>query len=83
MARLQASISYRYFAKSRPDLVAMPFHSHAYYEFYYFHHGKGNYLIGDKIFILHRGESVLNDLTFSMSPIPDLLMGVGVNLYWR
>lgn len=70
MARLKASISYRYFAKARPEMMEMPFHSHVYYEFYYFHHGKGHYLIGDKIYALHPGDLILmNGMTLHRANI--------------
>lgn len=35
------------------------FHSHTHFELYYFHGGKGNYLIGDKIFVLAPGDLIL------------------------
>ncbi|GGG06635.1 AraC family transcriptional regulator [Paenibacillus abyssi] len=34
-------------------------HSHSYYEVYYFHEGKCNYLIGDKIFVLEPGDLII------------------------
>lgn len=37
----------------------MTFHSHVKYELYYFHGGKVNYLIGDKIFVLQPGDLIL------------------------
>ncbi|PYI52279.1 AraC family transcriptional regulator [Paenibacillus flagellatus] len=37
----------------------MSFHSHAHFELYYFHGGKGHYLIGDKIFVLSPGDLIL------------------------
>lgn len=40
------------------------FHSHAFYEIYYFHEGKCTYLIGDKIYVLKPGDLLLmNGLT--------------------
>jgi AraC-like DNA-binding protein len=35
------------------------FHSHTYYEVYYFHEGKCNYLIGDQIYNLAPGDLIL------------------------
>jgi AraC-like DNA-binding protein len=35
------------------------FHSHTYYEVYYFHEGKCNYLIGDQIYHLEPGDLIL------------------------
>nr|WP_274381426.1 AraC family transcriptional regulator [Paenibacillus mesophilus] len=39
--------------------TSMKFHSHPYFEMYYFHGGKANYLIGDKIFVLSPGDLIL------------------------
>lgn len=39
--------------------TSMKFHSHAHFEIYYFHGGKANYLIGDKIFVLSPGDLIL------------------------
>lgn len=39
--------------------LEMKFHSHTYFEIYYFHGGKANYLIGDKIFVLSPGDLIL------------------------
>jgi AraC-like DNA-binding protein len=35
------------------------FHSHSFYEVYYFHQGRCNYLIGDKIYALAPGDLIL------------------------
>jgi AraC-like DNA-binding protein len=35
------------------------FHSHSFYEVFYFHEGKCNYLIGDKIYVLSPGDLIL------------------------
>jgi AraC-like DNA-binding protein len=35
------------------------FHSHSFYEVYYFHEGRCNYLIGDKIYMLSPGDLIL------------------------
>jgi len=35
------------------------FHSHTFYEIYYFHEGKCNYLIGDQIYTLSPGDLIL------------------------
>jgi AraC-like DNA-binding protein len=37
------------------------FHSHDQYEIYYFHEGKCNYLIGDRIYVLEPGDLILMD----------------------
>jgi len=50
-------IQYKY-RMSRPALQ-MEFHSHPTYEIYYFHEGRCNYLIGDKIFVLQPGDLIL------------------------
>jgi len=39
--------------------VKMSFHSHDEYEIYYFHGGKCNYLIGDKIYALAPGDLII------------------------
>ncbi|MEF3307158.1 helix-turn-helix transcriptional regulator [Paenibacillus sp. GYB003] len=39
--------------------TSMKFHSHTHFELYYFHGGKANYLIGDKIFVLSPGDLIL------------------------
>jgi AraC-like DNA-binding protein len=39
----------------------MAFHSHPFYEIYYFRGGKCKYLIGDKIFVLSPGDLILMD----------------------
>ena len=44
------------------DAKPMPgaqFHSHAFYEIYYFQEGECNYLIGDKLMTLHPGDLIL------------------------
>ncbi|TVY09456.1 AraC family transcriptional regulator [Paenibacillus cremeus] len=51
------SVRFRYRRKS-PSKPA-PFHSHELYELYYFHEGKGNYLIGDKIYALQPGDLIV------------------------
>lgn len=44
----------------RSDLPIEPvFHSHSYYEVYYFHEGKCNYLIGDQIYTLAPGDLII------------------------
>lgn len=40
-------------------LVEVPFHSHSEYEIYYFHEGKVNYLIGDKIHVMQPGDLII------------------------
>lgn len=39
--------------------VGSSFQSHANYEIFYFHKGKGNYLIGDKIYVLSPGDLII------------------------
>lgn len=39
--------------------IEFPFHSHYEYEIYYFQEGKGNYLIGDKIYVLEPGDLII------------------------
>jgi len=39
--------------------VAFGFHSHTHYEIFYFHEGKCNYLIGDKIYVLQPGDLII------------------------
>lgn len=39
--------------------VMPAFHSHPFYELYYFHEGRCNYLIGDKIHVLSPGDLIL------------------------
>ncbi len=41
--------------------VSASFHSHPFYEIYYFVAGKCNYLIGDKIYVLSPGDLLLMD----------------------
>lgn len=46
------------------------FHSHPYYELYYFHEGVCNYLIGDKIYVLSPGDLILmNGMTLHCAKI--------------
>lgn len=49
----------------------MKFHSHAHFEIYYFHGGKANYLIGDKIFVLSPGDMILMNGMTLHSPNAD------------
>lgn len=61
-------ISYRYRTKSR--LKLMPFHSHERYEIFYFHEGRGSYVIGDKIYTLQPGNLIImNGMTLHCSNI--------------
>lgn len=45
-----------YCNRSRPD---MHFHSHSHYEIFYFHGGRCNYLIGDRIYTLIPGDLII------------------------
>ncbi|MFC4776361.1 AraC family transcriptional regulator [Paenibacillus sp. GCM10023252] len=62
-------ISYR---SDRP--IEPVFHSHPFYEVYYFHSGKCNYLIGDRIYVLAPGDLILmNGMTLHCPKIgPDV-----------
>lgn len=61
-------IRYRYCTKSRFN--PMPFHSHERYEIFYFHEGRGNYVIGDKIYALQPGNLIImNGMTLHCSNI--------------
>lgn len=53
---LRGMISYTY-QSSGPLLPTL--HSHPYYEVYYFHEGKVNYLIGDRIYNLAPGDLII------------------------
>lgn len=46
-------------ARYSEEGTSMTFHSHPHFEIYYFHEGKANYLIGDKIFVLAPGDLIL------------------------
>lgn len=48
------SITYRSNKKA-----TLPLHSHPEYEVYYFHEGKSNYLIGDKLYTLTPGDLII------------------------
>lgn len=37
----------------------IPYHTHTHYEIYYFHGGKANYLINDRIYVLEPGDLIL------------------------
>lgn len=39
--------------------IALQFHSHTFYEVYYFHEGSCNYLIGDKVYALSPGDLII------------------------
>ncbi|MDQ0061040.1 helix-turn-helix transcriptional regulator [Paenibacillus harenae] len=39
--------------------VQIPYHTHFHYEIYYFHSGKANYLINDRIYVLEPGDLLL------------------------
>lgn len=41
------------------QLYKAEFHSHLHFEIYYFHEGKCNYLIGDKIYVLAPGDLII------------------------
>ncbi|MFS0724527.1 AraC family transcriptional regulator [Paenibacillus sp. 1P07SE] len=53
---LRGIMSFGYKSSSR---LEPRMHSHSYYEVYYFHEGKVNYLIGDKIYNLAPGDLIL------------------------
>ncbi|ANE48617.1 AraC family transcriptional regulator [Paenibacillus swuensis] len=53
-------------------LVGAQFHSHAFYEIYYFHSGDCNYLIGDQLMKLQTGDLILMHGMTLHSPHPSL-----------
>lgn len=44
---------------SSNTLTQVSYHSHSHYEIYYFHNGKVNYLINDRIYVLEPGDLLL------------------------
>ncbi len=40
-------------------ITSIPYHSHSHYEIYYFHGGKANYIINDRIYVLEPGNLLL------------------------
>lgn len=62
--QLQLHQPFEFHYRNEDELTSGVFHSHAFYEIYYFHEGKCTYLIGDKIYILKPGDLLLmNGLT--------------------
>lgn len=60
--QLQAPFDLTYY--NEQPLSGGQFHSHAFYEIYYFHEGRCTYLIGDSVFTLKPGDLLLmNGLT--------------------
>ncbi|AYB45633.1 AraC family transcriptional regulator [Paenibacillus lautus] len=60
--QLQAPFDLTYY--NEQPLSGGKFHSHAFYEIYYFHEGRCTYLIGDSVFTLKPGDLLLmNGLT--------------------
>ena len=57
------------YREDRP--IRMGFHAHAEYEVYYFHGGKCNYLIGDKLWALRPGDMLLMHGMTPHCPNPD------------
>jgi AraC-like DNA-binding protein/mannose-6-phosphate isomerase-like protein (cupin superfamily) len=55
----QFTIKYSYHASGIRSSTLRAFHSHPFYEIYYFHGGKCNYLIGDRIYVLQPGDMIL------------------------
>ncbi|WP_062051045.1 AraC family transcriptional regulator [Bacillus sp. JCM 19034] len=53
---MQNYIDIGYLQKEKVDI---PFHSHPDYEIFYFHSGRCNYLIGDRIYVLEPGDVLL------------------------
>ncbi len=53
--KLPVSVGY----KSTSQGFYYPFHSHHKYEIFYFHAGKCNYLIGDKIYVMQPGDLII------------------------
>lgn len=54
--------------------MKMEFHSHSYFEIYYFHSGKVNYIIGDQILVLVPGDLILMNGMTLHCPNVDLSM---------
>lgn len=50
----------------------MTFHSHPYYEIYYFHSGRCNYVIGPNVYTLHPGDLILMHGMTLHTPNPDM-----------
>jgi AraC-like DNA-binding protein len=60
-------LDYTYRSRGRIEPV---FHSHNFYEIYYFHEGVCNYLIGDRIYALQPGDLILmNGMTLHCAKI--------------
>lgn len=57
MMQLQQPIEFTY--RNDSPMPGAQFHSHAFYEMYYFQEGECNYLIGDKLMTLHPGDFIL------------------------
>jgi AraC-like DNA-binding protein len=63
----ERSLSFNYQNRSKLD---PEFHSHVEYEIYYFHEGKCNYLIGDRIYSLEAGDLILmNGMTLHCAKV--------------
>lgn len=62
--QIQLHQPFEFHHRQEEPMAGGEFHSHAFYEIYYFHEGKCNYLIGDKIYLLKPGDLILmNGLT--------------------
>lgn len=62
--QLQLHQPFEFHHRNEDPMAGGEFHSHAFYEIYYFHEGKCTYLIGDKIYVLKPGDLLLmNGLT--------------------
>ena len=62
--QLQLHQPFDFHYRNDKPMAGGEFHSHAFYEIYYFHEGKCTYLIGDKIYVLKPGDLLLmNGLT--------------------
>lgn len=60
------------FAYRMEDYMGMAFHSHPYYEIYYFHSGRCNYVIGSNVYTLEPGDLIIMHGMTLHTPNPDI-----------
>lgn len=60
------------FAYQMEEYLGMAFHSHPYYEIYYFHSGRCNYVIGSQVYSLVPGDLILMHGLTLHTPNPDM-----------
>lgn len=72
--QMQLHQPFEFHYRNEDPMAGGVFHSHAFYEIYYFHEGQCTYLIGDKIYVLKPGDLLLmNGLTLHCPRIePDV-----------